>query len=126
MKAGHLLMAAALAVLVSCGKQAAGPAPAADQTAAPESSPSAPAEIVTASGVVMISLPGGEFKMGSNTGNPDEAPEHNVKLTGFLIDKYEVTQVMLAKVQLPNPSHWNENPKKPVERVRWRDAKQYC
>jgi formylglycine-generating enzyme required for sulfatase activity len=32
---------------------------------------------------------------------------------------------MFAKAQLPNPSHW-QDPKKPVERVRWRDAKQYC
>jgi len=33
---------------------------------------------------------------------------------------------MFTKVQLPNPSHWQDNPKKPVERIRWRDAKQYC
>ena len=33
---------------------------------------------------------------------------------------------MLAKAQMPNPSHWQDNPRKPVERVRWRDAKQYC
>jgi formylglycine-generating enzyme required for sulfatase activity len=126
MKVGHLLLAASLVVLASCGKQSGGgPTATADQTAAREKS-SSPVEVVTASGVEMISLPGVEFKMGSNSGNPDEAPEHAVKLTGFLMDKYEVTQDMLAKVQLPNPSHWNENPKKPVERVRWRDAKQYC
>jgi formylglycine-generating enzyme required for sulfatase activity len=74
----------------------------------------------------MIYLPGGEFNMGSSQTNPDEAPVHKVKVSGFIIDKLEVTQEMLAKAQLPNPSHWNENPKKPVERVRWRDAKQYC
>jgi formylglycine-generating enzyme required for sulfatase activity len=33
---------------------------------------------------------------------------------------------MFTKAQLPNPSHWQDNPKKPVERVRWRDAKLYC
>ena len=33
---------------------------------------------------------------------------------------------MFRKAQLPDPSHWQDNPKKPVERVRWRDAKQYC
>lgn len=79
-----------------------------------------------ASGVEMVLLPGGDFTMGSDQGNPDEAPAHKVTLTGFAIDKFEVTGEMFAKVQLPNPSHWNENPKKPVERVRWRDAKQYC
>jgi formylglycine-generating enzyme required for sulfatase activity len=87
---------------------------------------SASSAITTSSGVEMISLPGGEFTMGSNQGNPDETPAHKVELTAFAIDKFEVTGEMFAKAQLPNPSHWNENPKKPVERVRWRDAKQYC
>ena len=83
-------------------------------------------EIVTRSGIAMISLPGGEFMMGSDKGNADEAPPHKVKISAFLIDKYEVTHEMFTKVQLPNPSHWQDSPKKPVERVRWRDAKQYC
>ena len=83
-------------------------------------------EVVTKSGIEMVSVPGGQFTMGSSQGNPDEAPPHKVKLTGFLMDKYEVTQEMFVKVQLPNPSHWNDTPKKPVERIRWRDAKQYC
>jgi formylglycine-generating enzyme required for sulfatase activity len=74
----------------------------------------------------MVSLPGGEFMMGSNKGNADEAPEHKVKISAFLIDQYEVTHEMFTKVQLPNPSHWQDSPRKPVERVRWRDAKQYC
>ena len=47
-------------------------------------------------------------------------------LTGFLMDKFEVTSGQYGKAELPNPSHWQENPKNPVERVRWRDAKQYC
>jgi sulfatase modifying factor 1 len=85
-----------------------------------------PVEIVTRSGVAMISLPGGEFVMGTDNGNPDEAPAHKVQISAFLIDKYEVTHEMFAKAQLPNPSHWQDNPQKPVERVRWRDAKQYC
>jgi formylglycine-generating enzyme required for sulfatase activity len=81
---------------------------------------------VTKSGVEMVYLPAGEFIMGSDKGNPDEAPLHRVRLSAFLIDKYEVTHAMFSKAQLPNPSHWQDNPKKPVERVRWRDAKQYC
>lgn len=85
-----------------------------------------PQEIVTSSGVEMVYLPGGEFLMGSDQGNPDEAPPHKVSLTGFLMDKYPVTQEMFAKAQLPNPSHWQENPTNPIERVRWRDAKRYC
>ena len=96
----------------------------------PETRPSvgtaARREARTQSGVEMVWLPGGEFTMGSDRGEADEAPAHRVKVSAFLMDKFEVTQEMFAQVQLPNPSHWQENPKLPVERVRWRDAKRYC
>ena len=74
----------------------------------------------------MVWLPGGAFVMGSDHGNRDEAPAHKVTVSGFLMDKYEVTHERFAQVQLPDPSHWRDNPRGPVERVRWRDAKQYC
>src|SRR4051812_16320978 len=123
-----LALATLLAFLAACGKNSE-PA-AANPSSASANKPTADSskqfETISKSGIEMIYLPGGEFMMGSDQGNPDEAPVHKVKLTPFLIDKFEVTQEMFAKAQLPNPSHWNENPKKPVERVRWRDAKQYC
>ena len=100
-------LAVLLAVLTACEKPAS-------------------VEIVTQSGVAMVSVPGGEFLMGSEQGQPDEKPSHKVKVTAFQMDKCEVTHEMFAKAQLPNPSHWQDNPRKPVERVRWRDAKQYC
>ncbi|NDA67470.1 MAG: formylglycine-generating enzyme family protein, partial [Verrucomicrobia bacterium] len=74
----------------------------------------------------MVALPGGEFTMGSDKGNEDEAPAHKVKISAFLMDQFEVTHELFKQAQLPNPSHWQDHPKKPVERVRWRDAKQYC
>lgn len=82
--------------------------------------------VISKSGVGMISIPGGSFTMGSDQGNPDEQPAHHVTVTGFLMDKYPVTHEMFAKAQVPNPSHWQENPHNPVESVRWRDAKSYC
>lgn len=85
-----------------------------------------PVDIVTDTGISMVLLPGGEFQMGSESGNDDERPVHNVRLSPFLIDKYEVTQELMARVELPNPSHWQDDPQKPVERIRWRDAKVYC
>ena len=85
----------------------------------------APVGVVTKSGVEMVWLADGEFVMGNDRGNLDEAPAHKVKVSPFLMDKFEVTQEMFAKAQLPNPSHW-QDAKKPVERIRWRDAKQYC
>jgi formylglycine-generating enzyme required for sulfatase activity len=107
-------------VLIACGK----PGVDSPNNATPEAA--GVVEIVTKSGIGMVYLPGGEFLMGNNQGNPDETPAHKVKVSGFLMDKFEVTHEMFAKAQLPNPSHWQDNPQKPVERVRWRDAKQYC
>jgi formylglycine-generating enzyme required for sulfatase activity len=40
---------------------------------------------------IMISVPAGEFFMGSETGRDDELPLHTVYLDEFRIDKYEVT-----------------------------------
>ncbi len=120
---------AALALLMACGKSGSDSPAEAKATAAASDSKtevSGPVEVITASGVEMVSLPGGEFTMGSDKGNPDEAPPHKVRVSAFLMDKFEVTHAMFKQAQLPNPSHWQDNPKKPVERVRWRDAKQYC
>jgi formylglycine-generating enzyme required for sulfatase activity len=107
-------------VFTACGK----PGPDSRNEAQPNAA--GVIEIVTKSGIGMVALPGGEFLMGSNQGNADEGPAHKVKVSGFLMDKFEVTHDMFVKAQLPNPSHWQDNPNNPVERVRWRDAKQYC
>lgn len=39
----------------------------------------------------MILIPAGEFSMGSDQGDPDEKPVHQVYLDAFTIDKFEVT-----------------------------------
>ena len=83
-------------------------------------------EITTKSGVPMIYIAPGKFTMGSTKGDPDEAPAHSVRLDGFLMDKFEVTGAMFTKAELPNPSHWHDDPQKPVEQIRWRDARLYC
>jgi formylglycine-generating enzyme required for sulfatase activity len=85
-----------------------------------------PKVVTTKSGVEMVSLPGGQFMMGTSQGTPEEGPPHWVIVSPFLIDRYLVTHDQFVKAQLPDPSHWQENPKTPVERVRWRDAKAYC
>ena len=112
-----------LGPFTSCNK----PGPEANRAPAQSASAaSAPVPVVTSSGVEMVYLPGGGYLMGTDKGNADEAPPHQVTVSPFFIDKFEVTHAMFTKVQLPNPSHWQDHPQKPVERVRWRDAKQYC
>jgi formylglycine-generating enzyme required for sulfatase activity len=109
----------ALLSLCGCKQRAAASGGASAATAGPTT-------VVTASGVEMVCLAGGTFTMGTADGTADEGPPHEVAVSGFLMDKVEVTHEMFAKAQLPDPSHWQENPKTPVERVRWRDAKAYC
>jgi formylglycine-generating enzyme required for sulfatase activity len=117
-----LTLAASVALAGGCRERSTGSAAQATDAGG---GPGAVA-VVTSSGLEMISLPGGRFTMGSADGNPDEAPPHPVTVSPFLMDKFEVTHEMFAKVQLPDPSHWQDNPRGPVERVRWRDAKGYC
>ena len=86
-------------------------------------SPAKPQSITTASGVPMIVVPAGSFKMGSDDHEADERPRHEVSLGTFLMDQFEVTHDLFVKAQLPNPSRWQDDSRKPVERVRWREAK---
>ncbi len=129
-KTAGLAVLAGLALLSACKKEDS-----TETAGAPSAKPAAPAaaaaamepvELVTKSGIQAVFLPGGEFTMGTSQGDPDEGPPHRVKVSSFMMDKFEVTHEMFTQVQLPNPSHWQDDPKKPVERVRWRDAKQYC
>ncbi|MBV52412.1 MAG: hypothetical protein CMH77_07985 [Nitrospinae bacterium] len=95
----------------------------------------------------MILIPGGVFMMGSEHGDTDEKPVHEVALGPFFIDQFEVTQKKFEKVMGFNPSIFisgtftggylmpgesGEEPAKfkghnrPVERVTWHEAKEYC
>ncbi len=78
--------------------------------------------ITTKSGIEMVALPGGEFNMGGDS--PASKP-HRVKISPFYIDKYEVTQEMFKKLELPSASHF-KGEKRPVEMVSWVNAAIYC
>jgi formylglycine-generating enzyme required for sulfatase activity len=81
--------------------------------------------IETEFGVPMLLLPGGVVEIGSDNGSPDERPRHEVQLNPFLIDKFEVTQDALAKLQFPNPSQF-KGERRPVDQVRWVEAALFC
>jgi formylglycine-generating enzyme required for sulfatase activity len=44
----------------------------------------------------MVAIPGGRFRMGSDTAYPEEAPAHSVEVDGFHIDARAVTNAQFA------------------------------
>jgi formylglycine-generating enzyme required for sulfatase activity len=88
-------------------------------------------EIDHGDGIVMVYIPAGEFTMGSNDGDEDEKPPHNVYLDGYWMGKYEVTFDQYDKYC----KETNQNKpgdrglgrgKQPVINVSWYDANAYC
>ena len=73
----------------------------------------------------IVWCPSGMFMMGSETGDPDESPMHEVTLTqGFWMGKYEVTQAQWVAVMDSNPSNFTGD-NRPVEDVSWNDAQSF-
>jgi formylglycine-generating enzyme required for sulfatase activity len=83
----------------------------------------------------MVSIPAGEFTMGSQDGDADERPAHKVYVDSFSIDVYEVTVGQYAEFlrsgEVRAPLDWktinqSANQKRPVANVDWADAVAYC
>jgi serine/threonine-protein kinase len=86
-------------------------------------------------GMQQVYVPVGSFSIGSNTGNSDEKPVHEVYLDGYWIDKYEVTNAQYAKCVAagecakPSNTRYYENSQyvnHPVVYVSWGKANDYC
>jgi formylglycine-generating enzyme required for sulfatase activity len=69
----------------------------------------------------MVSVEGGTFQMGSNSGEGNERPVHGVSLSSFSIGKTEVTQALWQAVMGANPSGFKGDTR-PVENVSWEDC----
>jgi len=84
----------------------------------------------------VVSIPAGEFLMGSDTGRDDERPPRLVYIDAFELDRYEVTNAQyhcfLQVTRREPPPYWsgNEYPSGqddyPVAGVSWPDADAYC
>jgi formylglycine-generating enzyme required for sulfatase activity len=74
----------------------------------------------------MVYVVGGTFQMGSSSGDSDEKPIHTVTISGFFMDKTEVTQAEYRKVMGKNPSDFSGCDDCPVENVSWHDANEYA
>jgi hypothetical protein len=86
--------------------------------------------------LAMVSIPGGSFLMGSpeGEGRADEKPQHRVTVRPFYMGKFPIKQAewsavaAMPKVQRdlnPDPSSF-KGARRPVERVSWDDAVEFC
>ncbi|NQV27867.1 MAG: SUMF1/EgtB/PvdO family nonheme iron enzyme [Rhodopirellula sp.] len=87
--------------------------------------------ITNSIGMKLKHIPAGEFMMGS----PDsdafydkrEKPQHHVRITkSFYLGVYPVTQHEYELIMQQNPSEFKGDPQRPVERVSWDDATEFC
>lgn len=88
-------------------------------------------------GSVMVYVPSGAFTMGSDEGEPDEQPAHEVWLDGFYIDKHEVSWAQYKKSGAPIDTNlhsrlpqafspdWGIVDTQPVLNVSWHHAQDF-
>jgi formylglycine-generating enzyme required for sulfatase activity len=109
-----------LLVLAACERSSppSGPRSAAESNAANPT-------VTSPAGIEMVLVPAGEFMMGDANGEFDEQPARRVRVSGFLMDRQEVTQAAFQAMMGKNPAK-SVGSNKPVERVSWVWAVQYC
>jgi eukaryotic-like serine/threonine-protein kinase len=77
----------------------------------------------------MVQIPGGTFTMGSPAGEKDresdEGPQRQVRVPGFFMGRYAVTQAQYQAIMGTNPARF-QGEKRPVERVSWDNAVEFC
>lgn len=107
-----------------------------------------PVEVNNTIGMKFVLIPPGEFDIGSTEEeiekllaearaenppdwyidrSPTEAPKHRVRITkAFYLGMTEVTQAQYKRVMGANPSNFNGDATRPVEKVSWNDAVLFC
>src|SRR5262249_21606645 len=84
------------------------------------------ATFINSIGMVFVLIPAGEFMMGSNDGDYDERPVHEVRISRpFYLGKYELTQGQWQAVMGRNPSHFTGDPTLPVEQISWEEVQTF-
>ncbi len=79
-------------------------------------------------GMEFVWIPPGSFAMGDVLGDhqyPEERPVHRVRLDGFYLGKYAVTQDEWQKIMGSNPSRFQKGGRYPVECVSWDDVQEF-
>jgi eukaryotic-like serine/threonine-protein kinase len=77
----------------------------------------------------MVAIPGRTFLMGSPESEAgrrkNESPQRQVKVPGFFMGRYVVTQAQHQAIMGNNPARFKGD-KRPVEQVSWNDAVEFC
>ena len=83
-----------------------------------------------------VSVPGGSFEMGSDSGAPDQQPAHEATVSSLMMDRFEVTNAQYQRFVLSTghaaPAGWaggrypSGRAMHPVTGVTWEDAQGYC
>ncbi|MGB3755818.1 MAG: SUMF1/EgtB/PvdO family nonheme iron enzyme [Rivularia sp. (in: cyanobacteria)] len=77
----------------------------------------------------MVKIPGGSFLMGSPENELErteyEGPQHKVNIQPFFMGKFQVTQKQYEVIMGENPSYF-KGEKKPVEKITWDNAVEFC
>ncbi len=77
----------------------------------------------------MVKIPGGVFLMGSPESEleryDNESPQHKVNIQPFFMGKFQVTQKQYEVIMGENPSYF-KGEKKPVEKITWDNAVEFC
>jgi formylglycine-generating enzyme required for sulfatase activity/serine/threonine protein kinase len=81
-------------------------------------------------GMEFVWVPGGTFLMGGGhwaggAVEGREKPVHEVKMDGFWLGKYEVTQGQWEQIRGRNPAHFKKGDTYPVEKVSWLEAQEF-
>lgn len=81
--------------------------------------------LINSIGMRFVRIPAGTFQMGSEKGQDDEVPVHEVTISEpFYMGALEVTQQQWTQVMDHNPSRFKD-PFHPVEQVSWHDAQAF-
>jgi formylglycine-generating enzyme len=75
--------------------------------------------------IEMVQVDGGCFQMGSTKWAKSERPIHEVCLSSFQMDKYEVSQGLFQSIMGHNPGRF-KGANLPVNRVTWHEAAEFC
>jgi len=115
------------------------PTPGQEATQATEEVTEAPAAPALADD--MVEIPAGPFTMGTDSGDPEDGPAHEVDLPAFEIDRFEVTNAeftafveatgYVTDAENAGKKSWRDEvaggkENHPVTRVNWNDAAAFC